>query len=225
MPTLEIGIWMMSPRPTALAGACDDSELMRRYIQSGDCDAMDSLFRFHADGAFRLALRWCGNPADAEDVVQTAFLQVLKQAAQYRGQSCVRGWIMSIVINTCRMKIRDCIHRRAREATAIQEQTTAAVPDKAREELASAAVGAVSGLDERYRLPIWLHYLEGMSFKEVADALLLKEGTVREQARRGIEQVRQSLTAAGFSVSMVAIPELLASSTFPNAPPGLTASF
>ena len=226
MPATEVCLDGMNESPLTGQDA-DDAILMQRYARNGDAEAIDLLFRRFADSAFRMALRFCGNSADAEDAVQAAFLEVLRHASRYQARFSVRGWIMSIVINSCRTKIRKEAHLRQREQSISAEHRNATEPNNEDEnaELAIAAVQTVQGLSEIHRLPVWLHYMEGFSFKEVADALLLPEGTVRQQANRGIEQVRQSLAAAGFTASAVAIPGLLASAPMASAPVALTASF
>jgi len=125
------------------------------------------------------------------------------------------------------MKIREEARRRERQRLAAmdRQQEVAAAPDAATTELTARAIREVQGLPEHYRLPVWMHFMEGFSFSEVGCALSLSEDTVREQARRGLKHVREALSAAGFAASAVAIPELLAAAPLAPAPAGLTASF
>ena len=224
MPAMEL---QLSPMSSVQSNVRDesnsDARLLRRYFKDGDREAMNELFKRHAGTAYRLAFADVENAADAEEIVQTAFLKVLLNEAKETDN--VRGWIMRIVVNTCHDKMKEEARRRSRQKAVAVDLATTEAPDDERSELASAAVSAVKTLPKSYRLPVWLHYLEGLSFDEVGCALSLPEATVRSQANRGIEQVRQLLDAAGFTASMVAIPELLTSSTLPNAPAALTASF
>jgi len=200
----------------------DDAALLAAYVKQRDQAKLGALFQRHADAAYRVAWRVCGNSADAEDAVQAAFLQVVQQASQFRGGATVRGWIMSIVINCCRMRQRHDSQRRKREELHPAPHYISAggaVDESAQNrELASAAIGAVKRLPEHYRLPVWLHYVEGLSYQEAASALTAKEKTVREQARRGIEQIREALLSAGFTASLAAVPQVLAAVHLPAAP-------
>ena len=217
---------MMPTGPAPRTASDSDEELLRRYFvaQAPDTDAMEQLFKRHADTAFRIAMREMRNSADAEEAVQSAFLNVLTKG---RNQSVanVRGWIMGIVVNSCRDKIKEDARRRKRVESAATDRTAEQTRSDEKTELIAAAMRTVEALPERYRLAVSMHFLEGMTFREVACALSLSEDAVAQQASRGIEQVRQSLAAAGFTASAIAIPELLVSSGSVTAPAALTASF
>src|SRR5437899_2012235 len=120
MSVLELCVDAMKPG-TLSREDVDDAQLLQQYVRAGDAEAIDLLFRRYADSAFRVAMRCCGNSADAEDAVQTAFLEVLRHAAQYQSKFSFRGWMMSIVINACRKKIRAEASLRQREQTSSAE--------------------------------------------------------------------------------------------------------
>jgi RNA polymerase sigma-70 factor (ECF subfamily) len=206
----------MDPRVTP----SEDAALLARYVERDDRPAMGILFARHADGAYRLALRVCGNAADAEDAVQVAFIEVLRHAAKYRGASSVRSWIFGFVVNSCRHKAREEGRRAAREERAAMGE---AAPAEDRE-LQSAVRSAVQGLDDPYRVPVWLHYCEGLSSGEVADSLGLSENTVRSQLSRGVERLRGALAGAGVAAGAAAITTALGAVAVESAPASLTAS-
>jgi RNA polymerase sigma-70 factor, ECF subfamily len=198
----------------------EDAAWLARYIERGDRAAMGLLFARHADGAYRLALRVRGNAADAEDAVQVAFIEVLRQAAKYRGASSVRSWIFGFVVNACRHKAREEGRRAAREERAAAGE---AAPEESHE-LRSAVRSAVQDLPDPYRVPVWLHYCEGLSSGEVADSLGLSENTVRSQLSRGVDQLRGALAAGGLSVASGAVVAALGAAAVESAPASLTAS-
>ncbi len=200
--------------------ASSDVDLLNRYFKEGDREALSELFNRHAGTAYRVALAEVENAADAEEAVQTAFLKIIRNEA--KDVSHVRGWIMRIVVDTCHEKIREETRRRKRQEAAVLEHAGQSVPSEERAELISASLDAVKSLPKQYRLPIWLHHLEGWSFKEVAHALSISEQTARKHASLGIEQVRQSLAAAGFTTGAAAIPGLLASIPLAPAPVAVT---
>lgn len=193
-----------TPPPT------DDAALLRAYAEVGDRQALNLLFARHADAAYRVALRCCRNAADAEDAVQTAFIEVLRHAGRYRGESAVKAWIFGFVVNACRHKAREEGRRAVREEKA---SVSGELPAEDRD-LQDAVRSAVKELPEHYRLPVWLHYCEGMSSPEVADALSLSENTVRSQLTRGVEELRVALG----NVSAVAVVGALASAAVESAP-------
>jgi RNA polymerase sigma-70 factor (ECF subfamily) len=204
----------------AIPTRADDAALLRAYAERGDRQALNVLFARHADAAYRVALRCCRNDADAEDAVQTAFIEVLRHAAKYRGESAVRAWMFGFVVNACRHKAREEGRRAAREERASVSGELPAEDGTVRE----AVRGAVRELPEHYRLPVWLHYCEGLSSPEVADALSLSENTVRSQLSRGVEELRLSLSASGLAVTGVAVVGALAVAAVESAPASLTSS-
>jgi RNA polymerase sigma-70 factor (ECF subfamily) len=204
----------------ALPAQADDAALLRAFTERGDRQAINVLFARHADAAYRVALRCCRNAADAEDAVQTAFIEVLRHSAKYRGESAVRAWIFGFVVNATRHKAREEGRRAAREERA-SVSGEIAPEDRATQE---AVRHAVQELPEHYRLPVWLHYCEGLSSPEVADALSLSENTVRSQLSRGVEELRSALATSGMAISSAALIGALASSATEAAPATLTAS-
>jgi RNA polymerase sigma-70 factor (ECF subfamily) len=202
----------------------DDAELLRAYVQRGDKGAMSELFNRHSDSAFRLALRCSSNASDAEDAVQVAFLSVMRCASGYRAESSVRVWIMGVVVHACKDKTRAERTRKRYESRAEAVVPAKHQRDPAEKELADAALSAVNQLPKLYRLPVWLHYLEGLNFADASRVLALPENTVRGQANRGIEMLRQSLNGAGFAANVAGIQSALSSTALPAASPALKTS-
>ncbi len=207
-------------RAEAVEPRADDAALLRAYSERGDRQAINVLLARHADAAFRVALRCCRNAADAEDAVQTAFIEVLRHSAKYRGESAVRAWIFGFVVNACRHKAREEGRRAAREERA---SVSGELPAEDRA-LQEAVRSAVRELPEHYRLPVWLHYCEGLSSPEVADALSLSENTVRSQLSRGVEELRLALAGGGLAVTAFSVVGALASAAVESAPVSLTRS-
>jgi len=220
--------------PTTIA-ACEpktpsadirDEHLLQTYVKTKCAVALDELFKRNSDAAYRTALRWCGNAADAEDAVQSAFLQVMRHADQYAAQASVRGWIMGIVINACRLKKRDDSNLRERHlaAAGARNNQDASAEPSADPQTIEDVCKVVDGLPRHYRMPICLHFVERLSIREVAESLALPEKTVYSQISRGLELARQSLAAVGYASSVMAIPELLARVPLPHAPSTLAAA-
>jgi len=223
MPATALTLPRMAPDPHFSDVSDSDQDLLRRYFIYQDQDAMERLFKRHADTAFRVALREMRNSVDAEEIVQAAFLNVLTKGNERI--SNVRGWIMGIVVNACRNQIKEELRRRKRHELAAKYSVNEETASGENAEMIAAVLRQVLSLPEHYRLPVTLHFIDGLPFQEVAFALARPEETVRKQVSRGIEQVRKSLATAGFTASVGAIPELLVSSPLPSAPTTLTASF
>lgn len=194
----------------------EDLILLQSFVEQGDRKALGLLFTRHADAAYRFALRLAGRPADAEDVVQTAFIQVFHHAANFKGESAVKSWILGFVHNACRRKAREERRRKARQDRAREWSETVLAPTSPDPESQLLVQQAVQGLPEHYRTPIWLHYAEGLSPGEVADVLEVPENTVRKQLSRGLDRLREVLAPAGAALSVAAILPTLAIETAPS---------
>jgi RNA polymerase sigma-70 factor (ECF subfamily) len=199
----------------------DDLALLQLFAGDGDRKALGALFTRHADAAYRFALRLTGRPADAEDAVQTAFLQVFHHASTFKRESAVKSWILGFVLNASRRKAREEGRRKARQDQAAERNEAVDAVLPLDPELRVRVQQAVQDLPEHYRAPLWLHYAEGLSPGEVAATLELPEGTVRKQLSRGIGRLREMLTPAGATLSLAAILPALA---VERAPSTLSAS-
>lgn len=206
--------------PTETSGA-DDLALLRGFVQRGDRASLGALFSRHADTAYRFALRLCRNSADAEDVLQGAFLEVFRHASAFRGGSSVRTWILGFVLNLSRNKAREEARRKARQERAAAGASVGLSEADVDPEIAARVRRAVDDLPEHYRAPVWLHYGEGLSPAEVAAVLDLPGDTVRKQLSRGIERLRAEVLPYGAALSVAAILPALAVET---APPAVAAS-
>src|SRR5262249_32914886 len=107
---------MNSPTPAPRAEADRDELLIKRFFSNRDPQAIEELFHRHANSAYRLALADLENAADAEEAVQAAFLHILTGGP--KEIRSVRGWIMRIVADKCRDKIKEEARRRARQEAA-----------------------------------------------------------------------------------------------------------
>lgn len=214
-----------SVRAAAPAGETGDEELLRRYTAKGDREALERLLTRHVDAAYRLARRYFPHSADAEDAVQSACLLVMRNAGQFRGGPSVRAWMLGHVVNVCRNKQREEARRTERQRRAA---TRAAMDEgdqeAVRREVCAAVRRAVEGLPELYRVPMWLHYYEGLDTEEVALALQTPHETVRKQLARAVEQLRATLAAAGHTVDARGMAALLSSLPVEHAPHALSAS-
>ncbi len=207
---------------TDIAEMDEDVGLLRGFAERGDRAALAALFSRHADSAYRFALRLCRRrPADAEDILQTAFLDVFRHAASFRGESSVRTWILGCVLNASRNKVREESRRKERQERSAARLEPSCGGSAFDSETADQVRRAVEDLPEHYRAPLWLHYAEGLSPTEVGAVLNLPADTVRKQLSRGLEQLREALLPLGAAGGVVAVLSTLAVET---APPSVAVS-
>lgn len=163
--------------------------------QQGDRDAFRVLFETYKDRVFSIAVYSAGGDLSiAEDVTQQIFLKLFTAIKQFRGDSEFTTWLYRLVVNACMDERR----RRRRLFTwdeVTKEPTTRKSQEQqyARDELAEVVRGAVSQLKPKFRLPILLKYVEGLSYEEIASVMGCSKGTVASRLNRGHAQLAKRL--------------------------------
>ena len=131
---------------------------------------------------YRAALAMLGNPQEAEDAVQDAFLTFWEKApAQLQNEG---AWLMRVLVNNCRSRLR--AHRR-RETLPLWETLPAPEPEERPE------LEAFYALPPKDRAMLHLHYYEGYSTGEIAHMLHCRPGTVRSRLSRARAKLKAQL--------------------------------
>jgi RNA polymerase sigma-70 factor (ECF subfamily) len=151
----------------------------------------------HLDAAYNLARWLVRSPADAEDVVQEAYLRAMRFFGGFRGGDS-RAWILKIVRNTCYSWARK---NRAGNADEEFDETTHTKEEKredAEAKLVEREEGervrrALEALPEAYREVLVMREIEGLSYKEIAEVLGVPMGTVMSSLSRARQKMREQL--------------------------------
>ncbi len=175
-----------------------DEELMQ-LMRRGLAPAFEVLYDRHADAAFSLAYRMCGQRGLAEDVVQEGFLALWRSGARYdRDRGSVRSWVLGIVHN----RAIDALRRRAVRDRGrvsdegIEERMVAPVRtdvEVARREEAREVRDALDQLPAEQSRVIQLAYFGGLTHVEIASMLDTPVGTVKGRMRLGLAKMRMTL--------------------------------
>lgn len=186
--------------PGPAAGAdIDDLDLLSRHVD-GDDSAFAALVRRHHDMLWRTALRSSFSPEDASDALQEALLSAYRQAATFRGESAVRGWLYRIVVNACRDRMRRSRHRRHVELTPLLAEKVAFRSMYYQDPVWSLVVAeALHEIPEGMRHAVVLVDMLGLSVAEAAFLLDVPPGTVKSRCTRGRRHLAPHL--AGVSLS------------------------
>ena len=169
-----------------------DDELLARHA-GGDAAAFGVLVARHRDRAWAVALRTLGDPNDAADAVQEAFVKAYRTAGSFRGEALFTTWLHRIVVNAC----LDAMRRTRARPTSPLDETSAALADPAdpvgRIELGNDVVAALSRITPDQRAAIVLVDVEGYSVDEAAELLGCAAGTVKSRCHRGRVQLAELL--------------------------------
>jgi len=172
-----------------------DAELVGQ-AQSGNKDALDTLARRHHGAVFRSVLAMLRDEDAAADATQDAFVKAMRALDRFRGDSSFRTWIVAIAINEVRGQMRRAKRRREEPIESVPE-----LASKERDPLQRVAqsdqVGririALNELPEKQRLAVSLRIFDGMSFKEVGQAIASSEGAARVNYHHGLKRLREIL--------------------------------
>lgn len=129
----------------------------------------------------------CGilrSEADREDAVQECICKAWEKRDSLKSAGAFRAWVTRILINECYD-----ICRRGSKIVLLDEMPEAVAPESGDRELRAA----VMGLDEIYRMPILLFYVEGFSIREISRILQIPEGTVKSRLFAGRGKLREVL--------------------------------
>ena len=188
-----------------------DAELVL-LAQKGDAQAFSILVNRHQRQLYRLALRMTQSEADAQEILQEAFLNAWQKLPLFRGESQFSSWLYRIAANSALMRLRR--KRRAPDAVSDQPQELAQPSftsdgqyekpphsdwsQRADEKLLSNELGehinaAVRTLPDDYRTVFLLKDVDGLSNEEIADALELTVPAVKSRLHRARLALREQL--------------------------------
>lgn len=183
-----------------------DADLLKAAI-GGDMAAFDALVDRYHQKVYRLALRFCRNREDAEEVTQDVFLSAFRRGDTFDGRSSFGTWLYRIAANAALMKLRG----RASEARLREEFLPEFDADgrhlrpispwsRTPEEILMAEEGrglvrrAIAELPPDYRAVVLLHDLEGLPHQEVAEILGTTTSAIKARSRRARLVLRGALS-------------------------------
>lgn len=128
------------------------------------------------------------NAEDCADAVQECILRAWSARDRLRHAEYMQTWVIRILLNVCYD-----MRRKRRPSVDIDEVPEPAAPPDADRELHDA----IAGLEEKLRVAVTLHYMEGYSVEEMARLLRCPTGTVKSRLRRARLQLQRELTEEG----------------------------
>lgn len=145
-------------------------------------EAFTSAILRMSDTLYRVAATQLRQRADQEDAVQEALRRAWEKRHKLRDERYVQTWVIRILLNEC--------HRMQRRMTRIQPLQE--IPAECRDER-HWLKDVLCRLEERYRVPVLLHYIEGYGVAEIAAMLRIPQGTVKSRLARGRKALKELL--------------------------------
>jgi RNA polymerase sigma-70 factor (ECF subfamily) len=175
---------------------------MVRLAQQGDEAAFEGLYQMHSRRVYALCLRMVGDPVEAEDLTQEAFLQLFRKIHTFRGESAFSSWLHRLTANIVLMRFR-----KKRLAAVSLDELTRPDEDRERPSIEFGApdlrlVGvfdrvnlqtAVGQLPEGYKSMFLLHDVHGFEHNEIATMLGCSVGNSKSQLHKARKRLRELL--------------------------------
>lgn len=185
-----------------------DEKKWLKQAAAGSAEAFEQLVLKYQTAVYNLCLRMTGDPEDAADMTQESFLKAWRNLESFQGNSAFSTWLYRLASNTCLDHLRS-VKRRPQLSLVVEDEDGEAqaldVPDSAptpEEQVIaldeqSRLNEALQALDEDQRQILILRAVNGLSYTEIAEALQLKEGTVKSRLARARDQLRKKLQQNG----------------------------
>ncbi|HEU4597724.1 MAG TPA: sigma-70 family RNA polymerase sigma factor [Pyrinomonadaceae bacterium] len=186
----------------------DEDELIRR-AQAGDVEAFCRLAKNYQRRLYTLAMHYCRDPHDAEDLSQEVWLKAFKSLQGFRAESSFYTWLRQITINSFLNHRRAMTTTRDKERTAIRFDSLDGLEAESQHLALSAqgeaedglvrkimverVMGALGELTPPQRLIFLLKHREGMTYQEIASACECSTGAVKKSLFRSLLKLRAAL--------------------------------
>lgn len=187
----------MPARPPRVPSRTDDDRQLVERARAGDRAAFEELVVRHADRLYAVVLRFVGDAQEAEEVTQEAFLRAWRGLARFEGRSQFFTWLYRIGINEAKRRAE----RQGAATVPLEESpapdspdwTHAPEPRAEQRDLRVALERAVRRLPWKYRAPLILRDIEGLSTQEAAVVMGLREAAFKSRLHRARVAVKEAV--------------------------------
>jgi RNA polymerase sigma-70 factor (ECF subfamily) len=173
-----------------------------RLAQAGNAAAFEFLYQLHGRRVYALCLRMVGNPADAEDLMQEAFLQLFRKIGTFRGESAFSTWLHRMTVNVVLMRLR----KKSLPTDSLEETLEPDAENSAPKRDVGAPDLRLTGAVDRvnlercieklppgYRTVFVLHDVQGYEHNEIADIMGCSVGNSKSQLHKARTRLRELL--------------------------------
>src|ERR1051325_680229 len=174
-----------------------DAELLGCFIADNEESAFAGLVERHGSMVFSVCRRILGNSHDAEDAFQAAFLVLARKAATIRPRTMVGNWLYGVAYRTALRAKTMIAKRQSREKQVRDIPECAAPAEPGWNDLKPLIDQELNALADRYRVPVVLCDLEGMSQREAAKQLGWPESTLMTRLARARQMLAKRLLRRG----------------------------
>jgi len=200
-----------------------DLELIEAFNREQSQDAFTELVRRHLDLVYCAALRQVRSPQLAEEVAQSAFIDLARNAARLKADTVLTAWLYKVTRRRAINVVRGEARRQVREqiASQLNAMNATAADWTYIEPVLDEAMDALNDTD---RTAVLLRYFENRSLHEVGEALGITDAAAQKRVIRAVERLREFLGKRGVGMSAASLLVLISGNAMHAAPAGLAAA-
>ncbi|MGF1573633.1 MAG: sigma-70 family RNA polymerase sigma factor [Sumerlaeia bacterium] len=200
------------------------SAAWRMYCKSPEEKEFMALYAASAPLVFTICLRMTGRNEDAEDAFQSTYVRLVRERNEEPG--CNAKILISRTARREADALRARRNRRAAKEIAVEEFVNLnkdVLDDREKGLLKLALERLIQTLPDELRIPVLLHYFDGLTHQEIADVLEVSRPTITVRLKRALEELEPRLKAEGIQSSFTAFSMIAAGAALLSPSPGLSA--
>ena len=186
----------------------EDEAILIRRCQSGCRESFDLLYRKYHPTVMQVSRKIMGNEQDAQDAAQEVFARILDRIGQFRHEASFSSWLRVLAINVCRDILRkrnrhpmesfEELYAAGKAGIGVKASSVSQEEELIMKELLENLQEKISCLKKEHQRLIILRYVDGLSYKKIAQLLDCSQSQVKSrlhQARKKLRRACQSLKA------------------------------
>lgn len=193
--------------------AVSDWELIELF-KKGKEEAFEEIVRRYQKKVYNTTYRIMGNPEDASDLAQEAFIRIYRSLRNFQGKSSFSTWLFTVTTNVCRDELRKRQRRLKVQSLSeplefedgnvereIADESMAPEVISLHRELTDEIQAVIETLPDEQKEAIVLRELQGFSYEEIAEITGVSLGTVKSRISRGRQNMKKELSVLVASIS------------------------
>jgi RNA polymerase sigma factor (sigma-70 family) len=206
-----------------LSEMTSDLDLLRRFARENSQDTFAEIVRRHLNLVYSAALRQVRSPQLAEEVAQSVFTDLARDAGKLKPDTILAAWLYSVTRRTAIDAIRKESRRQLRQQTAV-EMTNMNATANDWTQIEPLLDDAMAALDETDRSVILLRYFENKNLREVGESLKISDDAAQKRVSRAVERLREFFSKRNVTIGAGGLAVLISANAVQSAPVGLAAA-
>jgi RNA polymerase sigma factor (sigma-70 family) len=178
-----------------------DRELLARFRSARDEEAFAALIQRHGPMVLSVCRRFALHEEDAEDYFQATFLTLSQEAGSLRRLDSLASWLYGVAFRISAKAVASARRRRVRERRVGKDERADPLSEITVREAQNILDEELARLSEKYRAPLVLCYLEGLTRDKAAEQLGLSVSTLKSRLEEGRMRLRSRLALRGLGLS------------------------